>query len=171
MTTHAPPQADADYLTAALRKSGALGSGRVVAATVVHTFPTLLSLFHRLKLDYGGADADDAPRHLYLKTDLPGRPGTEWDSGRREVAFYTKVAPATPAGLLPRCFAAEITDAGAWHLLLEDLTDTHAVATQWPLPPTFAQAEAIVRCHARFNAAWWDRPRLGVDNRRLADTG
>jgi hypothetical protein len=161
MTAHAPPQADADYLTAALRKSGALGSGRVVAATVVHTFPTLLSQFHRLKLDYEGTD--DAPRHLYLKTDLPGRPGTEWDSGRREVAFYNKVAPATPPDLLPRCYEAEITPDGIWHLLLEDLTDTHALATQWPLPPTVAQMEAIVRCHARFKAAWWDHPRLGVD--------
>lgn len=161
MDTHAPPQADADYLTAALRKSGALGSGRIVAAKVVHTFPTILSKFHRLKLDYEGET--DAPRHLYLKTDLAGRPGAEWDSGRREVAFYTKVAPATPAGLLPRCFEAEITDAGKWHLLLEDLTDTHALATPWPLPPTFAQMEAIVRCHARFKAVWWDHPRLGID--------
>ena len=161
MDTHAPLQADADYLTAALRKSGALDKGRVVAAAVVHTFPTVLSKFHRLKLDYEGAE--DAPRHLYLKTDLPGRPAPEWDSGRREVAFYTTVAPATPAGLLPRCFMAEITEAGAWHLLLEDLTDTHAIATQWPLPPTVAQMEAIVRCHARFKAAWWDHPRLGVD--------
>jgi hypothetical protein len=31
------------------------------------------------------------------------------------------------------------------------------------LPPTIAQTEAIVRCRARFQAAWWDHPRLGVD--------
>ena len=75
MDTHAPPQADADYLTAALRKAGALDRGRVVAAKVVHAFPTVLSKLHRLKLEYEGAE--DAPRHLYLKTDLPGRPGRE----------------------------------------------------------------------------------------------
>lgn len=161
MDTHAPPQADADYLTAALRKSGALGSGRVVAATVVHSFPTILSKFHRLKLEYEGAEG--APRHLYLKTGLPGGPGAAMDSGRREVAFYTTVAPATPAGLLPRCFDAAITEAGAWHLLLEDLTDTHTIATQWPLPPTVDQTEAVVRGRARFQAAWWDHPRLGID--------
>jgi hypothetical protein len=161
MDTHAPPQADADHLTAVLRKSGALDRGRVVAATVVHTFPTILSKFHRLKLEYEGKT--DAPRHLYLKTDLPGRPGAEWNGGRHEVAFYTTVAPTTPPGLLPRCFEAAITEAGAWHLLLEDLTDTHFIPTQWPLPPTLAQTEAIVRCHARFKAAWWDHPRLGVD--------
>lgn len=162
MTTHAPPKAtEPDHLTAALRKAGVLeNGGRVARAQVVHSFPTLLSQFHRLKLDYEGAS--DAPRHLYLKTELAGRPPTGWDSGPREVAFYTTVAPATPVGLLPRCFEAEVATDGAWHLLLEDLTDTHAIATQWPLPPTFAQSEAIVRCRARFQAAWWDHPRLGI---------
>jgi hypothetical protein len=162
MTTHAPPKAtDADHLTAVLRRAGVLNGGRVAEVQVVHSFPTLLSQFHRLKLDHEGAA--DAPRHLYLKTGLPGGPGIEMDSGRREVAFYTTVAPATPPGLLPRCYEAEITAAGAWHLLLEDLTDTHAIATQWPLPPTIAQTEAIVRCRARFQAAWWDHPRLGAE--------
>jgi len=163
MTTHAPPTAaDPDHLTAALRRAGALDGGRVARVQVVHSFPTLLSQFHRLKLDYEGA-ADAPPRHLYLKTDLVGGPGAALDSGRREVAFYTTVAPATPQGLLPHCFEAEITEAGAWHLLLEDLTDTHAIASQWPLPPTVAQTEAIMRCRARFQAAWWDHPRLGID--------
>src|SRR5262249_40268874 len=48
-----------------------------------------------------------------------------------------------------------------WHLLLEDLTDTHAVATVWPLPPSDAQCESIVDALAQFHAAWWDDPRLG----------
>jgi len=163
MTAHAPPTAaDPDHLTVALCKAGALDGGRVARAQVVHSFPTLLSQFHRLKLDYEGA-AETSPRHLYLKTGLAGGPGAAMDSGRREVAFYTTVGPATPQGLLPRCFEAEIGEAGTWHLLLEDLTDTHAIASQWPLPPTVAQTEAIVRCRARFQAAWWDHPRLGVD--------
>lgn len=98
MTTHAPPQADADYPTAALRKSGALDGGRVAAATVVHTFPTILSRFHRLKLDYEGID--DAPRHLYLKSGLPGSPSGAMDSGRREVAFLLRHrCPDHSAGL------------------------------------------------------------------------
>lgn len=161
MTTHAPPKAaDPDHLTAALRKANVLDGGRVIEARVVHSFPTILSQFHRLVLKYEGGSG---PRHLYLKTDLPGRPGAEWGSGRREVAFYRTVAPSTPAGLLPRCYEAEIAPGGEWHLLLEDLTDTHTVASQAPLPPTLAQAEAIVRCRARFQAAWWDHPRLGVD--------
>jgi hypothetical protein len=161
MDTHAPPQADADYLTAVLRKSGALDRGRVAAARSVHAFPTVLSHFHRLKLEYEGA-ADGAPRHLYLKTGLPGSPGAAMDSGRREVAFYTDLGTATPPGLLPRCFDAQAAaDGSTWHLLLEDLTDTHFIATPWPLPPTVAETEIIMRCRARFQAAWWDDPRLG----------
>ncbi|HEY4166232.1 MAG TPA: aminoglycoside phosphotransferase [Reyranella sp.] len=160
MDTHAPPQADADYLTAALRKAGALDQGRVVAVKVVHSFPTVLSRFHRLKLEYEGTV--DAPRHFYLKTGLPGSPGGAMDSGRREVAFYTTIGSATPEGLLPRCFDAQAApDGSRWHLLLEDLTDTHFIATPWPLPPTVAETEIIVRCRARFQATWWDDPRLG----------
>jgi len=159
MDTHAPPQADADYLTAVLAKAGVLPRGRVTSARSVHSFPTVLSHFHRLKLEYEGAE--DAPRHLYLKTGLPNSPGAAMDSGRREVAFYTTVAPMTPTGLLPRCFDAQAADGTTWHLLLEDLTDTHFIATQWPLPPTVAEIEAIMRCRARFQAAWWDDPRLG----------
>jgi hypothetical protein len=132
----------------------------VISVKSVHSFPTVLSHFHRLKLEYEGAAR--APRHLYLKSGLPGGPGAAMDSGRREVAFYTTVAPATPPGLLPLCFAAQAApDGDTWSLLLEDLTDTHFIASQWPLPPTVAEAEMIVRCRARFQAAWWDDPRLG----------
>jgi hypothetical protein len=51
---------------------------------------------------------------------------------------------------------------GNWHLLLEDLTDTHAIPGEWPLPPTRAQCEHIVNAWSRFHAAWWDDLRLGV---------
>jgi hypothetical protein len=163
MTTHAlPASVEPDVLTETLRKAEVLSAGRVTAVRAVHAFPTVLSQMHRLKLDYEG-DAGAAPRHLYLKTDRPDRPVADMNSGPREVAFYTTVAPATPAGLLPRCFDAESIPGGAWHLLLEDLTDTHVIASQWPLPPTVAQTEAVVRCRARFQAAWWDHPQLGVD--------
>src|SRR6185436_13722733 len=136
MTTHALPAAvEPSHLTAILRAADVLPEGRVTSVRSVHSFPTVLSRFHRLKLECEGA-ADGALRHLYLKSGLPDSPGAAMDSGRREVAFYTAVAPATPAGLLPRCFDAQASpDGSTWHLLLEDLTDTHFIATPWPLPP------------------------------------
>jgi hypothetical protein len=80
-----------------------------------------------------------------------------------EVQFYNPVAPATPDGLLLRCFdAAHSAQTKAWHLLLEDLTDSHHVATEWPLPPTEPQCRMIVGMLARFHAAWWDATRGSV---------
>lgn len=65
--------------------------------------------------------------------------------------------------MTPQCFEAiDATDMTAWHLLLEDLSDTHFIATEWPLPPTLAQCEIIVQALARFHALWWDSPRLGT---------
>jgi hypothetical protein len=156
-----PAAIEPTQLTAMLRSGGVLTEGRVTSAKSVHSFPTVLSQLHRLHILYEGANSG-APRSLYLKTGQPGGAGAAMDSGRREVSFYTTVAPATPPGLLPRCFDAQASpDGSAWHLLLEDLTDTHFIASQHPLPPTVAQTEIIMRCRARFQAAWWDHPRLG----------
>ena len=65
-------------------------------------------------------------------------------AGRQEVAFYDRIAPMMAANIVPRCFQAH-RDAGtnAWHLLLEDLTDTHAVPTQWPLLTGFKATTAM----------------------------
>lgn len=162
MTPSLPKAASAEHLTEVLRRNGVLGRGHVSAVAIDKPFPTLVSQVQRLHLTYEGA-ASDAPTSLIFKTDLPNRPGAKWESGRKEVAFYSDVAPATPAGLLLRCFEAHYDTATSdWHLLLEDLTDSHMIATPWPLPPTIQQSEMIVRTHARFQAAWWDDPRLGV---------
>ena len=161
MTLPLPEAANADQLTSALRRVGLLDGGRVTSVTVDKSLPTLLSQIFWLRLSYDG-NVPAAPPSLILKTELPNRPAAQWESGRKEVAFYTDVASATPPGLLPRCFdARHDTSTGAWHLLLEDLSDSHMVATQWPLPPSLAQCEKIVRTHARFKASWWDDPRLG----------
>ena len=65
--------------------------------------------------------------------------------------------------VVPRCFEAHWDlETNTWHLLLEDLTDSHAAPTQWPLPPTFDQSIRIVRALARLHPAWWDDPRLDL---------
>jgi thiamine kinase-like enzyme len=163
MTTESlPPAASAEHLTEALRKSGALGKARICNVAVAGSFPKLRSHTLRLRLDYEGSAAD-APNSVILKMghlDSAGRPPY---ANRHEIAFYRDVAPAPPERLVPSCFeAVEATDTSAWHLLLEDLTETHFIATEWPLPPTTEQCESMVRALARFHAAWWDDPRLGI---------
>src|SRR5258707_512760 len=163
MTTPSLPQAaDPARLTEALRRAGALCGARVADVAIERSFDTILSHIFRLRLTYDGP-APDAPGSLILKAGLVDRPGGPWKGGRQEVAFYKTVAPATAPGLVPRCFdAACDPDSGAWHLLLEDLTESHHVATRWPLPPTIAQCETIIWTRARFQAAWWDEARLGT---------
>jgi hypothetical protein len=163
MTATSPlPAADAEHLTAALRKSGVLGDGRVRDVTVERSFNTVLSRIDRLRLSYDGDDTD-APGSIILKTVVPERAATFWHAGRNEVAFYNTVGSAMSEHLVPRCYeAVSDADTKAWHLLLEDLTESHFVATTWPQPPTFAQCEQIVRSRARFHAAWWNDARLGV---------
>jgi hypothetical protein len=163
MTTETLPRAaEAQHLTDALRRANAIGNGRVCDVVVESSRATILSRIIKLRLSCEGA-ATDAPRSLILKTGLPERADAKWNSGCREVAFYRDVASVTPGRLVPRCFEAQWdADTNAWHLLLEDLSDSHAIATTWPLPPTMEQCASILQARARLHAAWWDDPRLGV---------
>ena len=150
-----------DYLTEVLRCAGVLPDGGVREVVTASSTPTILSRIDRLRLSYDG-NAGGAPATLILKTGLPGGSGEAWSAGRQEVAFYRRIAPATP-GLVPYCFdAAWDADTRDWHLLLEDLTDTHVSPSTWPLPPTPEQCRAILEARARFHAAWWNDPRLGI---------
>src|SRR5579859_1839044 len=157
-----PEAADADRLTQALRRSGVAGSVRVASVAVMSSVKKLRSHTLRLRLEYDGPAAE-APTSLILKMghlDSTGRPSSTND---REIAFYRGIAPTWAARVAPRCFATcEATDTAVWHLLLEDLTDSHFIPTAWPLPPSFEQCETITQTWAHFHAAWWDDPRLGV---------
>jgi hypothetical protein len=161
---------DAEYLTGALSRSGAFDTARVSDVSVMSSRATVLSRIERLRVIYE-APAPNAPATLIHKTGLPERLGNEmWDAGRQEVAFYTTVAPHVRERLVPTCFdAAWNPETRAWHLLLEDLTDTHLIATAWPLPPTMQQCQRMVEARARFAAIWWDEPRLGVSVGSLLD--
>jgi hypothetical protein len=172
MTSEALPRAaEPEYLTEVLRRCGALGRDRVSDVAVESSRATLLSRIIRLRLSYNGAAAD-APRSLILKTGLPERANARWNGGPNEVAFYTQIATAMPARVAPHCFDAHWdAEASQWHLLLEDLTESHFTLGDWPMPPTLAQSEQIIAARARFHAAWWDDPRLGVSIGTWLDTG
>src|ERR1700710_1322729 len=79
MTDNAlPPAARADHLTAVLRKSGALGDGRVRDVTVERSFDTVLSHIMRLRLHYEGGAAAAAPSSLIFKSVIAERADTFW---------------------------------------------------------------------------------------------
>src|SRR5262245_24907204 len=147
---------DAAQLTRAFRAAGVLHDDQITRVTVESTRQTLVSTIRHLRLDLGSSSP---ALRLFLKT---GRA----DSGiaipdSREASFYTLVAPLSPPDLLPRCFESVSGGAASWRILLEDLTDSHEVVSEWPIPPTMEQCERIIGAHARFHAAWWDDQRLG----------
>lgn len=170
MTAEALPEAiDAGHITDALRRSGALGRAHVRNVSVISSLKKLRSHTLRLRLDYEGLAAG-GPDSIILKSGHLDSTGRSTYANHHEIAFYRDVALVCPARLAPRCFeVVEATDSSAWHLLLEDLTESHFIATEWPLPPTHVQSESIVQALARFHAAWWDSSRLGVSVGVLPD--
>src|SRR5215472_3589827 len=158
-----PAAVSADRLSDVLRRCGMLENGSVSDVAVDSSRATILSRITRLRLSYAG-EAPGAPSTLILKTSLPERIGKpNWDAGRQEVAFYNDVAATMQVEIVPRCFEAKWEpDTRAWYLLLEDLTDSHLIATTWPLPPSAEQCAKIIRARARFHAQWWDDSRLGT---------
>ena len=150
------------HLDAVLERAGVVDQVRVRGVTVISDRSTLVSRIVRLALTYDGP-AHALPGSVIVKGGFPEHSGSEWMNGQQEVGFYRDVAPSLPAGLVPRCFAAQPADAAnPWYLVLEDLTDTHDVATEWPLPPSEAQCRKIVGSLGRFHAVWWENERLGV---------
>src|SRR5262245_10259947 len=147
-----PPALLPEHLTDVLRSAGVLGHGRVSAVEAESSRDTLVSHIVRARLTYEGATGE-IPDRVFLKAKRVGGPVTGVGLGGKEVEFYNRVAPATPAGLVPRCFEAVLdTEAKTWHLLLEDLGETHMVVGEWPLPPTVEQCQRIVETWARFHA-------------------
>ncbi|UWU76806.1 ecdysteroid 22-kinase family protein [Bradyrhizobium huanghuaihaiense] len=160
-----PPQLPAVVeparLTAALRRGGVLDAGAVREVKVLHQRDTVVSHIVRLGLRYVG-ESTGAPQSLILKTPNPAFAESLANGGRREVDYYTQLVPKMPRGLVPRCFDGHFDEGGpSWHLLLEDLTDSHDIAMAWPVPPSREQTFAIVTTLARWHAAWWDHPSLG----------
>jgi hypothetical protein len=157
-----PDIACADRLTIALQRSGALENANVCEVAIESVSPTIVSTITRLRLTYD-AEVASAPCSLILKTGHTSHSSEVWTVGRQEVVFYERVGPAMPAGIVPRCYEAHWDpNTQAWYLLLEDLTDTHASVSPWPLPPAFEQCLDIVGAWARFHATWWDHPSLGL---------
>jgi hypothetical protein len=148
-----------DHLTRLLRHAGALPHGEVVGVAVETARDTLISRIARLRLTYDGGGG---PTHLFVKRPREHGDPRVREFGRKEVDFYRLVAPDTPAGLLPRCYEAVGESDEPWQLILEDLTTSHEVLGEWPLPPSRERCHAIVAAHARFHAAWWDHARLAT---------
>jgi len=83
------------------------------------------------------------------------------EPGNREILFYQAIVDDSANLPIPRCYDAVWDDAtGQFHLLLEDLSETH-IQLEPPIPPSQERAEQGVDCLADLHAHFWASPRLG----------
>lgn len=174
MVVSGPEDLDPEKLTERLR--GVLPVGRVTAVHVGDLRTTVVSTIVPLRVEYSPDAPSEAPTRLILKATRAGLDASLRFIGELEVAFYNQAAPLMPDGPLARCYDADYAS-GRFHLLLEDLSETHMIVTQWPIPPTDEACERIVDTWAAFHAFWWRHPRVGreigafLDERALATMG
>lgn len=157
------PLSDSHQVAAALLRAGITPANDLEGVEIISSNLRPRSQTVRLGLTYRHPTTE-APQTLLLKFGPADTSRTELPNhGPQEVYFYSNIASAMHAQLVPRCFDHSWEPAThAWHLLLEDLTDSHVLPTVWPLPPKEDQCRAILLARARFHAEWWDDPRLGL---------
>ncbi len=164
MTEHALAgieQVTPAWLTAVLRAQGSLTRGQAAAVTAGPARPSFGSLAVHLHVSYSPDASPNGPQRLFLKLSKPALAPGRFDAQRlqQEASFYSTIAPAMAVPFTIPCYDAAWEPAtGASHVLLEDVSETHAAGGD-PLHPGHA-AQAI-DCLARLHAFWWDHPRLG----------
>ncbi len=151
-----------EHLTERLRTAGALPCGRATAVHIGERRTSTLASIVFLRVQYTSDAPAEAPTRLLLKATRDGLNTGLRSVGEREVAFYRQAAPLMPGGPFPRCYDAE-SSSGRFHLLLEDLSETHMILTEWPLPPSLEACQRIADTWASFHAFWWRHPRLGQE--------
>ncbi|HEV8718241.1 MAG TPA: phosphotransferase [Candidatus Binatia bacterium] len=155
-------QATPEWLTGILQKKGFLPHGEVVRVQQKSPQPLITSLITHLELSYSDDVPTSAPTRLFLKVAKPGLdPQISSQLGKNEVEFYNTTVALIPNPPVVRCYDAVYSpETGQWHVLLEDVSDTH-FQTEWPLPPSLPHCERVMECLAKFHAFWWEHPRLG----------
>ena len=155
-----------EQLKAALRREGLLANGSVRGLVVEREQTTVLSRIAWLRAEYVG-EAQGAPERFVLKTGHPERFATGWDGARQEITFYKEIAAAAAGRFAPRCFdSAADPETKAWHLLLEDLSETHQVPGAWPLPLPLAECERRRSAGMSRSSTASPRPHAGMMMRR-----
>jgi thiamine kinase-like enzyme len=156
-----PDQLTPERLTAILRAGGVLARGAVTGLSAGAPRTTFAYTVWQLQVAYSPNASPEAPGALFLKVSTPELTPGEFDPAQahKEVVFYRDVAPQMPASLTLPCYSAAIDPgSGASHILLKDLSSTHAAC---PAPYPVARCEQALDRLAQFHAFWWDHPQLG----------
>jgi hypothetical protein len=157
-------QATPAWLTGVLRRGGFLLSGEVRSVVVTRVFTEqLVSISYFLTVAYSADATPPAPTRLFLKLPRSNlESGAAVAIGEKEVRMYQALAEHQRELPLIQCYDA-VYDAkrGAYHILLDDLSDTHDQPA-WHLEIAERYITQTVDCLAQFHAYWWEHPQLST---------
>jgi Phosphotransferase enzyme family len=147
-------QVDADWLTGALGRSGALVTGRV-RDVGVDAESSVWSQIVRLRPRYEDDATGDLPAALLLKICA----GEHAVFGPSEVLYYTRDYVTLADAPIPRCHDAQFSDTPrAYHILMDDLSATHT--NTWQMAPTLERGLSAADALAGLHAHRWGPERL-----------
>ncbi len=152
-----------DWLTAALRQSGAISEANVTSfkASIIGEGAGFMGQLAKLSLTYDRPEPG-APQSLVGKFPAAAQENREvamfFRFYEREVNFYRQIAEQIELRI-PKCYHHAFDPAtGDYVLLLEDLAPAQ-VGDQLA-GCTVEQAQLCIRELAKFHATWWDSPIL-----------
>jgi len=153
-------QVTAAWLTSVLASSGALPTG-TVASFDVHIGQGNWSTNALLNVRYVDGSQGALPRRLFLK--MVNADLKDESFGPAEVTYYTRDYTGVEGAPLVRCYDAAFSEElRCYHLLLDDLSETHVEAEK--KAPTLEYGLALAEGLAALHARWWG-------SRRLAEVG
>lgn len=154
------------WLTVVLRRNSALTEG-AVKSLAVDTGRGNWSSNARLAVTYTPEAQGDLPAKLFLKMTNTDTGDGEYFDGS-EVNYYVRDYVGVPDAPLLRCYDG-VYDAAAhrYHLLLDDVSDTHTTADD--LMPTAGYGQALAEGLAVLHATWWGADRLAAAGAPIHD--
>lgn len=159
-------QVTPEWLTAVLRRGGALTRGAVVAFAV-DAGRGNWSTSGSLQLTYSADATGERPSRLFLKL-VDADTGDGEFFGSSEVDYYLRDYIDVADAPLLRCYDGQYSPSlRRYHLLLEDVSPTHVIACDQP--PTLDYGLALAEAFATLHARWWGADRLAAAGAPIHD--
>jgi len=147
------------WLTAVLRQSGAVTEGSVESFEL-NTGQGNWSKSGSFKVTYSKDAKGSLPKKLFLKMVETDWGEDEWFTDS-EVSFYTRDYIDVTSAPLLRCYSGAYSQEDKrYHLLLDDVSDTHIEAAD--KEPTLEYGLALAEGLATLHAHWWGAERLAA---------
>ena len=144
-----------EELTRLLRLQGNLSRGNIIAIEITKVFETPPSNLAKITVTYSPDVPVDSPKFILLK--IPK--AHKLLRGKREIDFYTKIAPLlTNIPLVPCVTTFYEQKTGISYLFLKDVSATHTTKERDKI--SLLQFQLILDALACLHAKLWDYPNL-----------